>query len=580
MAEDITSFQIGADDFARRFSLRAANLMWFLGAGASASAGIPTAGNMIWDFKQRLFVSQRRVAPQLVADLSNPAVRSQLQGHIDASSSLPKPGDPDEYAGLFEEAFPAEVDRRSYLDSKMDGAKPSYGHLALATLMRGGLARISWTTNFDPLLADACAKAYDATGPLTTASLDAPGLAEETIATERWPLEVKLHGDFRSRRLKNTNDELRHQDNRLRQALTDACGRFGLVVVGYSGRDESIMDALEEPLSRTGAFPNGLFWLHRESDAALPRVVRLLERARDAGVEVASVAVENFDEALRDLIRMFDNIDTEVLDTFATERRRWTGAPKPTGKRSWPVVRLNAIPVTQSPSVCRLVDCEIGGYADLREAMAVAGTDILLARVRAGVLAFGRDADVRKTFDVHGIDQFDLHTIEQRRLRYDSGERGLLRDALSRALARSRNLVSFRRRNLDLLRPADETDAAWQPLKRLVQNLSGTVGQDSALKWFEGVGTRLDWIDDRLCLLIEPMTVFDGINSDNKAAAADFARERTVQRYNRQLNDLVAFWADLLAGDGSELQALGVTEGVDATFRLSSENAYSWRVVA
>jgi len=35
--------EIGADDFVRRFSLRARNLMWLLGAGASASAGIPTA---------------------------------------------------------------------------------------------------------------------------------------------------------------------------------------------------------------------------------------------------------------------------------------------------------------------------------------------------------------------------------------------------------------------------------------------------------------------------------------------------------------------------------------------------------
>lgn len=167
-----------SDDFARRFSLRAANLMWFLDAGASASAGIPTAANMVWDFKQRLFVSQRRVAPQFVADLSNSAVRNQIQAHVDASGNLPKLGDPDEYAGLFEEVFPAEIDRRSYLDSKMDGAKPSYGHLALATLMQGQLARLVWTTNFDPLMADACAKVYDVTGPLTTVSLDAPELAE------------------------------------------------------------------------------------------------------------------------------------------------------------------------------------------------------------------------------------------------------------------------------------------------------------------------------------------------------------------------------------------------------------------
>ena len=34
---------IGQDDFARRFSVRGANLMWLLGAGASNAAGLPTA---------------------------------------------------------------------------------------------------------------------------------------------------------------------------------------------------------------------------------------------------------------------------------------------------------------------------------------------------------------------------------------------------------------------------------------------------------------------------------------------------------------------------------------------------------
>ncbi|HEV3114913.1 MAG TPA: hypothetical protein VGY99_30885 [Candidatus Binataceae bacterium] len=168
--------EIRADDFARRFSLRSANLMWLLGAGASASAGIPTAGDMIWEFKQRLFISQRRTSPQVVADLSSPAIRARLQAHIDSSGNLPTPGAPDEYAALFEAVYPAEADRRTYVDAKIAGARPSYGHMALATLMRAQLTRLLWTTNFDPLVADACAKVYDGTGYLTTVALDAPDL--------------------------------------------------------------------------------------------------------------------------------------------------------------------------------------------------------------------------------------------------------------------------------------------------------------------------------------------------------------------------------------------------------------------
>ena len=572
--------QIEADDFVRRFSLRAGNLMWLLGAGASASAGIPTAGDMVWEFKQQLFISQRRASYQSVADLSNPAIRAQLQGYIDSSGRLPALGAPDEYAALFETVYPAESDRRAYLDAKMAGAKMSYGHLALATLMRAQHTRLVWTTNFDPLVADACAKVYGGTGPLTTVALDAPDLATQCIGEGRWPIEVKLHGDFRSRRLKNTGDELRHQDKHLRQLLVDSCRRFGLVVVGYSGRDDSIMEALEEALQHSGAFPSGLFWLHRGEDPPLPRVEQLLGRARQAGVESALVRVQNFDEAMRDLLRLIKDIDITVLDAFATDRRRWTGAPQPAGRRGWPVLRLNALRVIQIPTTCRRVVCQIGGYAEAREAVEQAGVDVLVARIRAGVLAFGTDADVRAAFSGYNITDFGLHTIDNKRLRYDSGERGLLRSALARAIGRYRRVDVVRRRSSDLLAPSDPRESVWEPLRRIVGSLNGTVKGFPDLLWREGVGTRLDWASDQLWLLVEPRTVFDGITEENRAAATDFARERTVKRYNKQLNDLIDFWAGLLAGDSGDLRALEIGGGVDAVFRLSSITGFSWRAGA
>ncbi len=349
--------------------MRAGNLMWFLGAGASASAGIPTAGQMIWDFKQKLFVSQRKVSPQSVTDLSNVTIRRQIQSHIDSSENLPNLDDPEEYAALFEAVFPAESDRRSYIDSKLSGAKPSFGHLTIASLMRARLSKLVWTTNFDSLVADAAAKVYDSTGPLSIVDLDAPELAEQLIGDGRWPIELKLHGDFRSRRLKNTDDELRHQDTRLRKVLVNSCRRFGLIVAGYSGRDDSVMDAFEEAINESGAFPAGLFWLHRGNNPPLPRVTQLLSRAADADVEAGLVSIENFDEILRDLVRMLDGIDTKVLDQFASDRKRWSPAPRPSGAQNWPVVRLNAVPITQSPTVCRRVDCEVGGFAETRTAV-------------------------------------------------------------------------------------------------------------------------------------------------------------------------------------------------------------------
>jgi hypothetical protein len=572
--------EIAADDFARRFTLRAINLMWLLGAGASASAGIPTATDMVWEFKQNLYVSQRKVSLQQVADLSNPKIREQLQAYIDSLGQMPPLGGPDEYAQLFESVYPAEADRRTYLDAKIAGAKPSYGHIALATLMRAQLTRLVWTTNFDPLVADACAKVYDGTGHLTTVALDAPDLARQAINDGRWPIEVKLHGDFRSRRLKNTSDELRLQDERLRQIFVDSCGRFGLVVAGYSGRDSSVMDALNDALKQTGAYPAGLFWLHRGEDPPVDRVCELLVQAVGAGVEAALVRIENFDETMRDLTRLQTAINTNVLNDFAVERRRRSAAPLPKGNRAWPVLRLNAIPVLQTPSVCRRVVCSVGGYSDARKAVESAKVDILVARTKVGVLAFGADGDVRLAFKAYGITDFDLHTIETKRLRYESGERGLLRDALTRAIVRHRGLKAIRRGSTDLLAPSDSQDIAWENLRRQVGVLTGAVKDAPVLQWYEGVGIRLDWADDRLWLLIEPRTVFTGITPANKAAAADFARERTVKRYNRQLNDLIAFWAVAIAGDSGDLRALSIGDGVDAVFRLGADTAFSRRAGA
>lgn len=552
--------------------------MWLLGAGASAAAGIPTAGDMIWEFKQQLYVSQRRVSLKSLGDLANATVRHTLQSFIDALDRFPSPGAPDEYAALFEAAYPSEPDRRTYITAKIAAGKPSYGHIALAALMRAGHTRLAWTTNFDPLIADACAKVYDGTGHLTTITLDAPGLAREVISGERWPAEIKLHGDFRSRRLKNTTDELRDQDAILREGLVSMCNRAGLVVVGYSGRDDSIMDSLDAALTGTTPFPGGLFWLTRADSAPLPRVAALLQAAADKGVDGGLVEIENFDETLRDLVRLTPDVDTTALDTFAANRSVLSAAPRPSGRADFPVIRFNALELEATPSVCRRIVCDIGGHAEIMQAIEAAGANVLAARVRAGVLAFGTDDDIRSAFGPFGIKDFDLHPIETRKLRYESQEQGLLRQALSLALARAHGLNRVRRRNADLLYPAISTDPTWSDLRGLVGPISGRVPNHPEIEWQEGVGLRLAWADDRLWLLIEPRTVLIGVDDTNRAAATDFTRERTVRRYNRDLNALISFWTTLLAAGGRELRALDVTTGVDAAFRLATNTAFSRRI--
>jgi hypothetical protein len=184
---------------------------------------------------------------------------------------------------------------------------------------------------------------------------------------------------------------------------------------------------------------------------------------------------------------------------------------------------------------------------------------------------------MRMAFQPHGITEFDLHTIETKRLRYDSGERGLLREALTRAISRHRHLTATRYGTTDLLVPSNMEEGIWDELKQQVGTLAGMVKSAPELSWHEGIGIQLDWADDRLWLLLEPRTVFKGLTGLNRSVAADFARERTVRRYNRQLNALIAFWARQIAGDGVEMRALGIGDGVDAVFKISGDTAYSKR---
>lgn len=553
--------------------------MWFLGAGASAAAGVPTAADMILDFKRRLYVSQRREGERALANLAVPSVMNLLQSHVDSLGNLPAAGTPGEYAALFEAVFPSEIDRRTYIDTKVSGAKPSYGHIALAGMLKADLARIVWTTNFDPLIEDACAKVYGSTGPLTLVTLNSAVMAAQQISAGRWPIEIKIHGDFRSRQLKNTDDELRQQDSQLRRCLIDCAGRFGLIVVGYSGRDSSVMDALEEALQVPGAFPMGLFWLQQSSSVPSERVTDLIDRAATSGVEAAIVPIENFDEVMRDLVRVAPNMDTTALDEFAGERNIWSAAPVPSGAVGWPVIRFNALPLESLPTVCRRIACKIGGERDLQDVLGKSGANILACRTKHGVLAFGSDAEIRAALADFQITDFDLHSIDRGRLRFDSAERGLVRRTLARAFSRHYGMRVIGRRGKDLLYPTGTFDLKWDGLKKCVGSaLSGTVA-GSTLKWHEGLSISLEWASDTPWVVIDPTTVIEGVESENAFIAAEFVRERTVTRYNRTLNQLIAFWTSLLSSDGT-LCALAIGDGVDATFKLGNVNAYSRRAGA
>jgi hypothetical protein len=558
--------------------------MWLLGAGASAASGIRTAGDMIWDFKRRIYCSEQKVPLRACEDLSDSRLLDKIQDFFDRQGGCPSRDSLEEYAFYFSRVYPSEADRRKYIEELTSKGTPSYGHTALALLLKKDLARIVWTTNFDKNVEDAAAKVFGRTGALLAVDLEAPHIFRQAVQENRWPLLGKLHGDFQSRRLKNTEDELRNQDAELRQCLVRACQAGGLVVVGYSGRDASVMDALEEAIDNGNGFPHGLFWIARSGGSA-PRVTALLDKARAAGVADAHlIEVPTFDELLADVIGQCQEL-SDADSAFLNEHpRRVSPAPLVTEKGKWPVIRLNAIEVLRFPSTCRLVKAEIGGMKDVREAIAESGADVVAGRRKAGILLFGSDAEAKKAFP---RGDFDIYTLESRRLRYSSPEQSMIYDALVRSLVRERPLRSGYRAQHPVLfvDPQRQSDQSLESLRRAAGSLCGVL-RDVGVSWSEAVSLRLSYSMDKLWLIFEP-TIWpeypiensedEGESRRQRRVVKEFQRERAAKRYNKAWNAMLQAWCDVFCQgkDSVELQAFGISTGIDAQFELASITGFS-----
>lgn len=231
---------------------------WFLGAGASASAGLPTAWDIIWDLKRRYY---RREENQDVSrqDMQLDAVRSRIQSYM-LSKGFPEEGAPVEYTTYFEKAFGDDKERqRQYLAAILSEKEVtlSVGNRVLGAMLASRAARCVFTTNFDTVVERAVANVSGQS--LAAFHLEGAASANKAISNEEYPVYCKLHGDFRYDSIKNLAGDLASQNEDLSKALANAVNRFGFIVAGYSGRDDSIMQLLRSTLTTPNPFPHGLF---------------------------------------------------------------------------------------------------------------------------------------------------------------------------------------------------------------------------------------------------------------------------------------------------------------------------------
>jgi hypothetical protein len=237
------------------------------------------------------------------------------------SRGFPAPWSADEYGTYFERIFGRDLERqRRYLRGALaeDKALLSVGNRVPGAYLASDLCRVIFTTNFDTVVERAVAEI--AGRSLAGFHLEGSAAANQALNNEEFPLYCKLHGDFRYHSLKNLPTDLKAQNDQLASCFVNAGGRFGFVVSGYSGRDDSVMELFHRVLAGGNPFPHGLFWTDIPETPMVPAVADLLASAQAKGVNAHYVPVETFDTLM---LRLWRNTPgkPEALDAKVRKAR-------------------------------------------------------------------------------------------------------------------------------------------------------------------------------------------------------------------------------------------------------------------
>lgn len=264
---------------------------FLLGAGASISSGIQTAYDCIWEWKKDIYLSKNINSAEFYKNHRDEAVRKSIQKWLDNQGVYPPLDNPNEYSFYAEKAYPIADDRRKYFLSLIENKEPYIGYHLICLLAKYGIVKSVWTTNFDGLTVRSAYQ--NSLTPIEVTLDNADGVFRNQSSKEL--LSIALHGDYKFTTLKNTEKELDNQDNTFKEHLSNYQIDKNMIVIGYSGRDRSLMEALKEAFARKGA--GRLYWCGYGDNPAL-EVVELINHIRASGREAYYISTDGFDNTL------------------------------------------------------------------------------------------------------------------------------------------------------------------------------------------------------------------------------------------------------------------------------------------
>ena len=585
------SIRLSQTELASIFSERPQNFAWFLGAGASRTAGLPTASDIIWDLKRRYYCREENQDFSR-QDILNEAVKVRIQSFLD-SRGFPEPWSEDEYATYFEKIFGDDRERqRRYLKAILseEGVTLSVGNRIFGAFMAVGFSRVAFTTNFDSVVEKAVAEM--GAQSLSAYHLEGAHAANNALNNEEYPLYCKLHGDFRYESLKNLPQDLAQQNEEFSRCLINTGNRFGFIVTGYSGRDESVMELFHQVLESSNPFPHGLYWTGMKGSKVHPAVSDLIRQAQDKSVSSEYVEIETFDALMLRLWRNSEGKPPELDAKVKKSSFTSVDIPLPRSGSNKPLLRVNALPLLSTPAQCLTLSFETPKEWDELQQVSRESRRELIFSKSDTVWCWGTEKKAREMFggELASISVRDIP--DNIRMAESLHVKRFIEEALCLALSRKKPLLTRTRRSSTHLIVGSRPDdvSSLDPLRRIVGQTSGIVPdlftsetsdypQAEQVRWSEALRISVEQKNGQLWMVIDPdIWIWPPRARED---AKEFLRERRADRLNAKYNDLLGAWVHIILGTDERNISITVSAFKDGngvenpSFCFGSRTAFS-----
>lgn len=253
------------------------NYCVLLGSGASVTSDVRTASILINEWLLDLYERFNDRKPKNL---------EEAKAYFEKDhASWYNPSNP--YSSLFEKKYDLPSQRRRFVEQEVENKLPSIGYAYLISLIDNDFFDTVFTTNFDDLINEAFYQ-FSNKRPIHCAH---DSSIHSISVTSKRPKIIKLHGDYLFDDIKSTLKETESLEQNTKDKLIEFCKEYGLIVLGYSGSDRSIMDVLDFLSKQDNYLKNGVYWCLRNEDEVSHTLRNLFWKDK-----VFPVLIDGFDD--------------------------------------------------------------------------------------------------------------------------------------------------------------------------------------------------------------------------------------------------------------------------------------------